>query len=128
MATQTVEQISPRLSRSGRELMAKIETQLGKPLNRHSVRSIMSIVSDHGIKARQDGIDFPVMVPVIIQSRKWIRIVRADLDRRSIEQLVVNLCTQFPTIEMAEVAEAIHRAFPDFKTAAMKPPKPMIMQ
>lgn len=88
----------------------------------------MYTVQDHRTRARQQGIDFPVMVPIVIQSRKWVNLVRADLDRRSIEQLVVNICTQFPTIEMIEVAQAIKRAFPDFKAETAKPKPAIVMQ
>jgi len=61
------------------------------------------------------GVEFPRMTVVALPSVPQFEFVRASYDRASVEQLVINLTVKYPRVSMAEIAMAVHQAFPDYK-------------
>lgn len=82
---------------------------------RELVHVINSELIELRTRLRREGVDFPVMTAIIIPSAKLLSLARADLDRKAIKQTVLNLFIQYPGLDMKELAEAIHLAFPDYK-------------
>lgn len=66
-------------------------------------------------KCRLQGIDFPRLVPIVLPSEQVISFHRADLDRSAIQTLAMNFTVIFANMRMAEIASAIHAAYPDYR-------------
>lgn len=84
------------------------------------LHKINALLVDTRQRCKHQDIDFPVMAAIIVPSEALIEIVRADLDRKAIEQVVVNLVTRYSRIPMIELAHAVKTAFPDFKPARLQ--------
>ena len=94
------------------EILARF---MGKDLTTTTVHSLTEAVKDYGIKMRQSGIDFPEVVLVILPAWGHIGIHRADSDESRIQTIIKNMIHKFPQATPREIAEAIRRAWPDYR-------------
>lgn len=115
----TEEKIDPRLAASVRLLARRLAKFLvGRELTRQTVHDAEELYRYHRTLARQDGIDFPEMVLVVMDVQNRLRFVRRDLDAGGIDNLAVELAqSQGAAYDPQEVARAIRRAFPHHRAA-----------
>ena len=108
--------VDPRLASSKEALARKIaEHCRGRALDRQTVHDCEEIARDHRAWARLDGVDFPELVPLVMDVQRRIRMVRRDLDRDAVDNLAVELAMDQRArgyYDPAEVARAVRRAFP----------------
>lgn len=113
----------PQMQAALRELRETMSLLLRLPMNQSAIDSMRDLLNSHRSRWRLKGVDFPVMVAMIVPRLGIIDLVRADLDRRSIEQTVVNMAKAHDRlgITMADITEAVRGAFPDFKPRYIDP-------
>lgn len=92
---------------------------LGKNLNGRCVERIFEFLAEVRSRYRQDGIDVPVMVPIILMSIGRVYVHRADLSRKAIETVVVNIHRLHEEVPMYEIARAVHACYPHYKPRGM---------
>ena len=113
------ERVDPRLVESKRQLALKIARHCrGKRLDQHLVHEVTQIYEDHRVAARQDGVDFPELVPLVLDEQRKINLVRRDLDQASIDNLVLEIAQDQLSNDRyspGEIARAVRRAFPHHK-------------
>ena len=79
-----------------------------------------TIIRDHRTQARGAGIDFPAVVVMPFPRQGRLKIFNAELGRKDIETLIVNLTVEMPTIRPDEIAMAVHFAFPQYRDQMTK--------
>lgn len=80
-----------------------------------SMHRMVEIIKEHHAWARIQGIDFPVLRALIVPRLNVVKLVRADLDRKSIYNQINNFQVDYPAATVDEVRKAFKSAFPDFK-------------
>lgn len=98
------------------------EPDLMTPVAMHN---LLEAVKWHRERCKtKHGFDFPHLVPFILPRLNEVKFVRADLDRPSVEQLVINTAREHEAqgITMGEIAWAVRVAFPDFRPHALYAP------
>jgi hypothetical protein len=106
-------ELGPTIMRELQERMEYIRQQeVFGPMLLHRINDLLTQTR---LRCRHQNIDFPVMAAIIIPSSRDVFLLRADMERKGIEQFIVNTMTQYPELNMRELAEGIHRAFPSFK-------------
>ncbi len=87
----------------------------GRQLNDVTLNGVLGIIKDHRATSIKEGLrDFPVMVPLCLQSIGWIEIVRADLEPVGIYEKCRNIIARFPKVDPSDLAQAIRRCFPGY--------------
>lgn len=92
-------------------IMGEGRHQLTKPF----LDSMYDAVRQHRAEWRTKGVDFPVLVALVIPRLGIIEWVRADLDISSIKIKIVNFVRFNPRASMEEVVAAFRAAYPDLK-------------
>ncbi len=116
----TEEKMDPRLVESGERLQKIISERWGgRPMNRYTIHDIENFIQDYRMRDKARGIDFPKVKVLALPSVSYIQIVRADYDKPDIKNLVLKICATFPSVAMADVVAAIHKAFPDYRPESM---------
>jgi hypothetical protein len=99
-----------------RELQERMEAiRQSEAFGYSLLHKINDLLISTRVRCRHQNIDFPVMTAIIIPSSRDVFLLRADMERKGIEQFIVNTMTQYPELDTRELAEGIHRAFPSFK-------------
>lgn len=117
----------PRLKAAMVALSKIIANFMYLEMTPRTLQELMDAIKWHRDRCKaKHGFDFPVLVPFVLPRLGTIDMVRADLDRRSIEQLVINKLREHEAarITMEEVVAAVRAAFPDFKPHALYALKP----
>lgn len=117
------EEDTARIAQSVRELGDKLSrTALGHDLTSWKLADVEDLVRTHVMKARLAGIPLPDLVVVVMQSRangSCLRVVRRDLDYESVQNLIVDLALQYPSATAKDIADAIHRALPHYRSTVL---------
>lgn len=91
----------------------------GLPMTERTMRKIEQDLKDIRFRATLKGIDIPKMTAVMIPSVGALEIFRADLDRKGVNIVVVNMTRKFPDLKMDDLVVAIRRAFPDHRASML---------
>jgi len=107
----------PEMARAQHDLMGKLARVFvpGSRLDRSKLDAMMECVRDHRAEWRNRGVDFPVLVAVVIPRLGVVDFKRADADVASIRQSIVNFVRFTPEAEMTEVVAAFRAAYPDLR-------------
>jgi hypothetical protein len=108
----------PAFVAAHQELMRRIGIALGpfgKRMDRSFIDKLFSVIKDHRAEYRLKGVDFPVLVVVMVPRLGVVHFCRADLDIASIRVQIVNFVQMNPGVTMPEVVAAFRAAFPDLK-------------
>lgn len=71
---------------------------------------------DHRARCKDRGLDFPVLVPLVLPRFGKVSLVRADLELPGIRAAIVKLVADNPGVTIGEVAQAIRSAFPGVRS------------
>jgi hypothetical protein len=104
----------PQMKEALRELEVRLEFYIGHDVNKGLVDSYNRILKENRAKWRAQGVDFPVLVAIMIPRLGTIDLRRADLPKDSICQEVINLVRATPEATMEEIVMAFRAAYPDF--------------
>lgn len=108
----------PEMIRAHQELLQQLGHTLGrgnKELDKHLVNKMFDIVKRHREKWRLRGVDFPVLVALVVPGHGIVEWVRADADISSIRVKIVNFVRQHPDVSMDKVVIAFRVAYPWLK-------------
>lgn len=108
----------PEMIKAYRELLHRLGIVLGNGTNELTkpfLDRMFGIVLDHRSQCRVRGIDFPVLVALVVPRLGIIEFKRADLDIASLRVNIVNFVRQHPRATMDEVVGAFRSAYPDLK-------------
>jgi hypothetical protein len=89
------------------QLVGRLRALHGNRITGGLLTDAKQLILDHRTHCRQQGIQFPVMVMVVVPRLGILELARADLDISSIAQQVVNFTSAHPTVTPGEIAEAI---------------------
>jgi len=115
------EEDHPAMINAQQELLRRLGIALGdgtKELTKPFLDSLFTIVKDHRSAFRAKGVDFPVMVALVVPRLGIVEFKRADLDLASVKQQIVNFVRQYQPrgIRMDEVVWAFKSAYPDLRS------------
>lgn len=79
------------------------------------IHDLQRLLQDYQARLAKQGIHFPQMAVLPLPSVGTVDFWRRDLDRRAIQQQVMNICTKYPAVDMLELAVAVKAAYPGFK-------------
>lgn len=113
------EESHPAMIQAQHELLRRLgialkdgRQELTKPL----LDSLFTVIKDHRAEFRLQGVDFPVMVALVVPRLGIVEFKRADLDVASLRITIVNFVRQYqPHIKMDEVVAAFRMAYPDLR-------------
>lgn len=109
---------APEMIRAHQDLMARLGRVLGlnpRPLDRGLLAGLCTVVTDHRQEWRNKGVDFPMLVVVVVPTSGIVKFMRADLDWASVRVAVVNFVREHPEVPMNDVVTAFRWAYPDMK-------------
>ena len=112
------EENDPQMIRAQQELLRRLGIVLGggtKVLDKGLVHELFEVVQNHRSEYRNKGVDFPVLVGVIVPRFGIVDFKRADLDIASIRIAIVNFVRANPKAKMEEVVLAFRTAYPELK-------------
>jgi hypothetical protein len=92
----------------------------GHVVSRSLIERIERLVRDHRVEASLAGIKFPTMVVLPLPYQGAVQLVRADLDEKGIQTIVLNLTVQYPDVTAPELAAAVHHGFPRFRSGNLQ--------
>lgn len=108
----------PRMIRAHQDLLQRLGAVLGdgrQPLTKPLLDRMFEVTKNHRTACRNDGLDFPVLVALVVPRLGIVEFVRADLDIASLRVKVVNFVRLHPKASMQEVVMAFRTAYPDLK-------------
>lgn len=106
----------PRMIRAHQALMTRLGRVIGDgrhPLTKPFLDRLFEVVRDHRTYWRNEGVDFPVLVALVVPRLGIVEFKRADLDLESIKVSIVNFVRFHPNATMEEVVTAFRTAYPD---------------
>jgi hypothetical protein len=89
-------------------------TVLGREINHHLLYQIDRVLYNEVVRIRQKGFKIPPLVAIVVQSKGWVEIVRADMEHAGIQRVIQNIIQRFPDISGFELAMSVRRAFPAY--------------
>ena len=102
-----------RLHAAAAVLENAISAAIGsRRLDTYALRQVRDILYQHRTKARQAGMDFPKLVALPFFRQNFVKLVRADLDRNSINTTIVNFTREMPNVTAMEIASAMRYGLP----------------
>lgn len=113
-----VEDDHPQMHAAHQDLLRKLGLVMGtyaKPLTKPLLEKMVETVKEHRTHWRLKGVDFPVLVAVVVPRFGVIDWKRADLDLPSIRMSIVNFTRMHPEVSMPEIVAAFRAAYPDLK-------------
>lgn len=113
-----IDENNPRMIKAHRALLQRLGTVLGDGTNELTklfLDHLFEVVKNHRTECRQKGIDFPVMVALVVPRLGVVEFVRADLDIESLRVKIINFVRMHPDASMLEVAQAFSGAYPGLK-------------
>jgi hypothetical protein len=101
-------------------LLQRLGFKLGDGTNELTsgfLHDLFEVIKDHRTQCRQKGIDFPVLVAVVVPRLGIVEFKRADLDIASIRIQIVNFVREHGPkgITMEEIVTAFRMAYPDLR-------------
>jgi hypothetical protein len=108
----------PRMVSAHREILRRLGSILGdgqQQLTKPFLDRMFDAVKQHRAECRTKGIDFPVLVALVVPRLGIVEFVRADLDITSIRTKIVNFVRFNPRVSMDEVVLAFRTAYPDLR-------------
>jgi hypothetical protein len=112
------EEQHPQMVLAQQDLLRRLERVIGlfpKTLTQSLLDKMRGVINDHRIEWRQKGVDFPVLVALVVPRFRIVEWKRADLDLASIRTCIVNFVRAHPQISMSDLVNAIRGAYPDLK-------------
>ncbi len=76
---------------------------------------LFAVVKHHRQEWRKRGVDFPVLVALVVPRLQIVELKRADLDMPSIRVSIVNFVRNHSMATMNEVVLAFRAAYPNLK-------------
>lgn len=105
-----------RLAKANKALFERVKGCLrGRTMTTSLYSSLVALVEDHRFEAAQLGIAYPQLVVVWLEGVRQVKLVRADIERRDLETMMVNWTVEHPTITAKEIALALARHFPGYR-------------
>lgn len=108
----------PDMRQAQSQLMQRLGAIMGDGthvLTKPFLDSMYDAVRQHRAEWRVKGVDFPVLVALVIPRLGIVQWMRADLDISSIKTQIVNFVRFNPRATMDEVVWAFRAAYPDLK-------------
>ena len=106
----------PEMNRAMRELTRRLAIlSNGKSMTRALIEQMYDCVKQHRATERAKGIDFPVLVAIVIPRLGIVEWARADLELASIKTKIVNFVRFNPAARMEEIVVAFVTAYPHLK-------------
>lgn len=108
----------PRMVSAHQEILRRLGSILGdgrQQLTKPFLDRMFDAVKQHRAECRTKGIDFPVLVALVVPRLGVVEFVRADLDISSIRIKIVNFVRFNPRATMEEVMMAFKTAYPDLR-------------
>lgn len=87
---------------------------VGKSIDGAVLREVRQIIYDHRARAKQSGLNFPALALLPFPRQARMMFFLADIDRAQIPRIVINITRELPDVTAAEIAQAVHFAFPDY--------------
>ena len=104
-----------RLAKANGVLFERLKVLLmGRNMNKWLYYSMLTLIEDHRFQCNMRGIAFPRLVAVWLEGVGAVKIVRADIDAKSLQVAIVNWTREHPTITVDEVVRALKRHFPGY--------------
>jgi hypothetical protein len=108
------------------EHLERLQQYLGDDLNRwltatvryfdnQTLRALYELVHRKAEAMRREVRYFPRLVPIVLPSVGFVQLVRRDLETQGIENTIINLARTFPALDPRELAQAIKKAFPEYR-------------
>jgi hypothetical protein len=108
----------PEMIKAQQELLRRLGKVLGNgrnALTKPFLDRLFGVIKDHRAAYRIKGVDFPVMVALVVPRLGIVEFARADLDIASLRIKIVNFVRFNPNATMEEVVQAFRMAYPDLK-------------
>ena len=108
----------PRMIKAQKALLQRLGHVLGdgtKPLTTGLLGELYQIITDHRSECKRKGIEFPVLVALVVPRLGIVEFIRADLEIPSIRQKIVNFVREHPGVDMKEIVAAFRMAYPDLR-------------
>lgn len=112
------EEDHPEMIKAQQEVLRRLGLALGDGKNQLTqpfLEKLFGIVKDHRSQCRARGVDFPVLVALVVPRLGIVEFVRADLDIVSLRIKIVNFTRMNPDATMIEIVQALTRAYPDLR-------------
>jgi len=115
-----LEDNDPRLITATNDLLKRLEPFVGQDFGVQNIERICEIVRDHRAEFRRENqADFPVLVPFVLPSLRFIHFVRPDIEDKEIRIQLRNLLVQLSRRQLLpaaiEVATAVRQCWPRYK-------------
>lgn len=88
---------------------------MGRELTLQRVHEMEQALYDASVRVRLKGIGLPKLVLIYLERRGRVYIVRADLEHAGIQRLIQNMVQENPGASPLEFANAVRRAFPNYR-------------
>lgn len=110
----------PRMIQAYNRLTAILEAHVGEEFNAAHMDRICREVTEHREAFRRDhDADFPVLVPFVLPSLRFIHFVRADADDTKIYNMLRNILVQLARRKILppaqEIAMAVRLCWPNYR-------------
>lgn len=104
-----------RLAKANGVLFARLKVHLmGKDMTQQLYDSMLTLIDDHRFQCNMRGIAFPRLVAVWLDGVRAVKIVRADIDAKSLQVAIVNWTREHPDVTVDEIVRALKRHFPGY--------------
>ncbi len=102
----------PEIKRATEQLFARIKSHMGQAMSPGKRKDIMRTIKEHRADCRLRGIRFPEMTCIFLPQQGFIDVVRADLEHKDLQTVIVNLTVKCPEVSAEELARGVCEAFP----------------
>jgi hypothetical protein len=104
-----------RLAKANGVLFERLKVLLmGRNMTKSLYEGMLTLIEDHRFECNMQGIAFPPVVAVWLEGVGAVKIVRADIDAKSLQVAIVNWTREHPSITAGEIARALVRHFPGY--------------
>jgi hypothetical protein len=105
-----------RLAHAAAVLFARLKQVLhNREMTNALYARCVSTVEDHHAQCWLMGIEFPRCVVVWLDGVRAVKVIRADIARRDLEQQMLNWTVEHPEVSAAEIDRALRRHFPGYR-------------
>jgi hypothetical protein len=108
----------PEFLKAWKEVLRRLGECLGdgtRECNQYLLREMFDITKRHREECKLRGIDFPVLVALVVPRLGIVEFKRADLDAASIRISIINFVRFHPEASMREIVNAFKSAYSDLK-------------
>lgn len=101
-----------RTKEAARWLNARLANFRARRFDGQYLHELEALLKDHHNLCKRRGIRFPDLCVIPLPWRNACKIVRRDLDKASVAQIIMNLHAEYPGITMEEIGIGMQHAFP----------------